>query len=55
VQALLGSLGVDAASNVMRQAQEAVLNEFADGLPVIWASVNSVTFRRAVALALATP
>ncbi len=55
VQSLLGALGLDAASNVMRQAQESVLNEFADGLPTIWASVNSVVFRRGVALALATP
>jgi hypothetical protein len=55
VQAILGGLGVDAASNVMRHAQESALNELAEGLPTIWASVNSVVFRRAVALALATP
>lgn len=56
VQAILGALGGnDAASTVVRNAQEAVLNELAEGLPSIWASVNSVSFRRAVALALAAP
>jgi len=55
VQVIMETLRTDEASAALRTTQEALLNEFADGLPSIWASVNSVTFRRSVALALATP
>jgi hypothetical protein len=52
-QQILAILGVDQASVQLRTAQENLLNELADELPTIWASINSIVFRRAIALALA--
>ncbi len=43
------------AEEIIRNLQMEMLNTLADGLPGAWASVNSQVFRRALALALATP
>lgn len=49
------SAGTNTAAEAMRVAQMNVLNELADGLPLAWSAVNSATFRRSLALALAVP
>ncbi len=55
IQSMLNTLGSRPAAEIMRNRQMDLLNELADGLPGAWAGVNSATFRRALALALATP
>ncbi len=56
VQSLLTALdSPEPAAQALHKAQLSILDELADGLPPAWSAINSPVFRRALALALATP